>query len=345
MNTNNAAALRHLGPAWFSIVMGLCGLSLAWHRAAQQLGEWAHALAWVSGGLALLVFVLLALGSVWRWMAFRDAVREDLQHPVRHAFFAAVPVSVLLLATVGLAMGGPRDAWHALWWVGSVAQVGVTAWVLGRWLSAGKGGAGALWPGVTPVLLIPIVGNVVVPLAGVALGHPLWSAAQLGIGLFFWPIVVALVLARRIAHSPLPDRLLPAWVILLAPPSVIALAGMQLQLPPAMGVMLWGVAAFSALWLLPLVPRMRSQAFGLPWWAFSFPLAAFATLTGRLAERAPDAPVLQWLAWLLLAVATLVIAGLSLATLRGLWRGELLVPEPVPGAPAQGLPGEQAAKP
>ena len=27
------APLRFLAPGWFAIVMGLCGLSLAWHRA------------------------------------------------------------------------------------------------------------------------------------------------------------------------------------------------------------------------------------------------------------------------------------------------------------------------
>ena len=41
--TPGDSPLRHLGPAWFSIVMGLCGLSLAWHRAAVSLGPAAHA--------------------------------------------------------------------------------------------------------------------------------------------------------------------------------------------------------------------------------------------------------------------------------------------------------------
>lgn len=327
-----ATPVRFLGPAWFSAVMGLCGLSLAWHRATPAMGAGAHALALAAGIAAAAVFVLLALGSLWRWSAHPDAVREDLQHPVRHPFFAAIPVSLLLLATVGVALGGPRALWYVLWWVGSVAQLGVTAWVLGRWLSAARAEPGALWPGVTPVLLIPIVGNVVVPLAGVALGHPLWSAAQLGIGLFFWPVVVALVLARRIAHGPLPERLLPAWVILLAPPSVIPLALMPYGVAPLVVHMFWGVAGFCGLWLLPLVPRMRHQSFGLPWWAFSFPLAAFATLTGRLADLSPGAAPMQWLAGALLALATILIAGLVLATLRGLWRGELLVPEPAPPA-------------
>ena len=119
-------AIAHLSPAWFSIVMGLCGLSLAWHRAIPALGAPARALAWAGGLAALLVFGLLALASLWRWLHHRPAVLDDLRHPVRHAFFAAVPVSMLLLPTVGLALFGPDSAavpaLRALWW--AAAQPG-----------------------------------------------------------------------------------------------------------------------------------------------------------------------------------------------------------------------------
>lgn len=331
--------LAHLSPAWFSIVMGLCGLSLAWHRAAPALGAPAWALAGLAGAAALLVFTALTVASLWRWRRHRAAVLDDLHHPVRHAFFAAVPVSLLLLPTVGLALLGTDSAatplLRGLWWAGALLQLAVTAWVMGRWLGPAHAEPGALWPGITPVLLIAVVGNVVAPLAGVALGYPGWSAAQLGIGVFFWPVVVTLLLVRRIAHSPLPPRLLPAWCILLAPPAVIGLSLLQLGAPLFVVTMLWGVGAFVFLWLLALVPRLHGQRFGLPWWALSFPLAGFATLTGRLAERQTDAVLLQWGAWGLLALTTVVIAGLVLATLRGLWRGELLVAEPaVPAPPA-----------
>lgn len=326
--------LRYLGPGWFSVVMGLCGLSLVWHRAAAVLGDGAMRASAVVGVVAALAFAAIALGSVWRWHSHRDAVIEDLAHPVRHAFFAAAPVSLLLLATVAVAHLGPGPLARVLWWAGAVSQLAVTAWVLGRWLGAAHAQPGALWPGITPVLLIAVVGNVVAPLAGVALGQPVWSAAQLGIGVFFWPVVIALLLLRRIAHGPLPDRLLPAWAIVLAPPAVIGLALLPFDVPLLIVLMIWGVAGFVFLWLLPLAPRLRGQHFGLPWWALSFPLAAFTTLTGRLAERLPDAIGLVGLSWALLALVTLVIGGLCLATLRGLWRGELLVPEPAPAAPA-----------
>jgi tellurite resistance protein len=66
--------------------------------------------------------------------------------------------------------------------------------------------------------------------------------------------------------------------------------------------------------------------FGLPHWGMSFPLAALAALTLRLAG--PGGPM-ALLGVLLLAMASLVVAALLLGTLRGLRDGSLLAPEPV----------------
>ena len=48
----HATPLKFLMPGWFAIVMGLCGLSLAWHRAVPLMGEMAGAGALVVGALA-----------------------------------------------------------------------------------------------------------------------------------------------------------------------------------------------------------------------------------------------------------------------------------------------------
>ena len=320
--------LKFLMPGWFSLVMGLSGLSLAWLAAAPVLGDAATGAGLVLGGLAALLFALLAGLSLWRWQRFPEALAEDLQHPVRHAFVATVPVSLLLLPTVGLSLGLPAEAVRPVWWVGSLLQLWVTWWVLGRWLAPASGPAGSAWPAVTPVLFIAVVGNVVAPLAGVGLGHAHWSAAQLGIGVLFWPLVLGLALVRRFAHGPLPDRLLPTWFIAVAPPSVIGLSLLALGAPTALVLGCWGVAAFTAAWVASQARRMVAQPFALTFWALSFPLAAFSSLTLKLGQQAglegwSSAGVL------LLALTSLVICGLLLGTVRGLRQGTLLAPEPV----------------
>ena len=323
--------LKFLMPGWFSLVMGLSGLSLAWHRASAVLGDMADGIALVVGGLAALVFVVLLVASALRFARYPAALEEDLKHPVRHAFVAALPVATLLLAAVGVALFGPHPLLNVVWWVGALTQLWATVWVLGRWLapvpSASPGQTG-LWPGVTPVLLIPVVGNVVSPLAGLPLGHEVWATAQMGIGTFFWPIVMGMVLVRRIAHSPLPDRILPAWFITIAPPAVIGSVLTQYEAPLALSLGMWGIAAFILVWLAPLARRIAGQPFGVAFWGLSFPLAALATLTLRLAEL-QGGGALQTVGVLLLAVASIVILWLGFATVRGLRDGSLLAPEPI----------------
>lgn len=332
--------LKFLMPGWFSLVMGLCGLSLAWHRAGPVLGDMANGIALVTGVLALGVFGVLLVASLLRASRYPAALADDLKHPVRHAFVAAFPVSLLLLATVGVALGGAEGGlsalWRAIWWAGSLGQFWATVWVLGRWLAPivtapgqGPGNTG-LWPAVTPVLLIPVVGNVIAPLAGLPLGYTGWASAQFGIGAFLWPVVIALILVRRIAHSPLPDRLLPAWFIVVAPPAVIGLVLAQMQAPLVAVQALWGLALFFVLWVLPVLKRAIAQPFGVAFWALSFPLAAFTTLTLRLVElQGATGGALQMAGVLLLAATSMVVLWLGFATVKGLRDSSLLAPEPV----------------
>jgi tellurite resistance protein len=215
-----------------------------------------------------------------------------------------------------------------LWWIGALAQFGVTVWVLARWLGGtpAAGHAAFNWAGVTPAQLIPVVGNVLVPLAGVPLGFGHWSAAQFGVGLLFWPVVMTLFVVRLGTTGALPERLLPTVFVFIAPPAVSGLAVLQFDAPVALAWGLWGMALFSALWAASVARRITELPFGVAHWAMSFPLAALAVLTLRLAAT-PDGAGLVVPAMGLLALASLVILALTLATARGLRAGTLLVPE------------------
>jgi tellurite resistance protein len=318
-------ALKYLAPNWFAVVMSLGGLALAWHRAVPLLGDIAGAAALVMAALAALVFVALALLSLLRWQHFTEAVAGDLRHPVRHAFFATVPVSMLLLASCGVALLGANGWLAALWWLGSLAQFGVTLWVLARWLNADKA-AQPGWSALTPALIVPVVGNVLAPLAGPALGAGGWAAAQFGLGVLLWPVLLALLIVRIATHGMWPERLLPTTFITVAPPAVIGSATLALGGPTVLGWMCWGIALFFVLWSLQLGRRMLAQPFSVVFWSMGFPLAAFAALSLRLAQQHPSA---QAPAMMALALASLVLLLLAVATWKGLRQGTLLQPEPV----------------
>lgn len=322
--------LRHLQVGWFSAVMGLAGLSLAWQRAVPLMGEPA---GWAALGiltLAAALFSVLALATAWRVRHHPDAWAEDLRHPVRHPLVATLPIGALMLVSAAGAAGVRGGAMEWLWMAASLAQLLVTWAVLRRWWRVGAGAAGLSWVGLTPALFIPIVGNVLVPIAGVPLGHADWSAAQFGIGVLFWPVVLGLLGARIASQGLWPERLLPASFIVVAPPAATGLSALQLGVPLPVGWALWGVAGFSLLWVVPLLPRIAAQPFGLSHWSLVFPLAAFTALTLRLAAAGAVPSALGLLGVALLATTTLLAMACLLGTWHGVRAGRLLAPEAIP---------------
>jgi tellurite resistance protein len=139
-------------------------------------------------------------------------------------------------------------------------------------------------------------------------------------------VVTVMILTRIAIQGLWPERLLPIGFVFIAPPAVVGLAVLQFGAPPVLAWMFWGMAMFSFLWAASLAPRLAGLPFGLPHWAVSFPLAAFAALTLRLATPGSAMAVLGPV---LLALASLVVLGLLAGTLRGLRDGSLLAPEPV----------------
>jgi tellurite resistance protein len=324
------ASLEHLSPAWFVLVMGWCGLSQAWLRAADVLGEQALGLGLVGAMFAALIFITLCVLCVVRLSAHPDAVAADMRHPVRHAFMATFPISLLLLTTLGVQLFGHTTravdtALTFLWCLGAILEAIATVWVVAKWLKPADQG-GLQWATFTPIFFIPVVGNVLTPLAGVPLGLEAWAMAQFGVGALLWLVLLALLFVRLAQAGPLPGRLAPSLFITLVPPSIVGLVLLQQEVPLAIVWGLWGIAAFFLALTLTQIQAIRDQPFGMPHWGLSFPMAAFTTLSLRLSQQAHGA----WLtlpAILLLAITSLLILGLTLNTWRGLRHGQLLVAE------------------
>jgi tellurite resistance protein len=287
-------------------------------------------LATLAGSVALGIFVVVSVLSLVRWSKYPSAVAIDIQHPVRHPFLATIPISIMLLASLGVAM-----FWNAsesldtglrlVWAGGSLLEVAATVWVTARWLKTKEAG-GPSWNAITPILFIPVVGNALAPIAGLSIGLEPWAMAQFGLGLFLWPVMQTLLVVRWVHVGPMPPRMVPALFIMVVPPSIV---GLDLLL---MGVALpwiwcmWGIGAFFLALAITQIPCLRSLPFGMPHWGMSFPIAAFTILTLRLTALS-DCGWLVLPGYALLAVTSLLVLWLSFATLKGLLNGSLLAPE------------------
>lgn len=314
--------LRHIPVPLFASVMGLGGLALAWRRAAVvwELPTWPfHVLLGVAG----VVFILVAAAYLGKLVRHPDAVRADLTHPIRMAFVPTITISLLILAT-GLTDLAP-DLARVLWWIGAVGHLVATLYVISAWF----GRRDITRDTMTPAWLIPIVGNVVTPLAAPAVGNLELAWFSFGVGAIFWLGLWPMLLNRVLVHdNPLPAKLTPTIAIFLAPPSVVALSWQSLtgSLADPVGIVLHATAVFFALLLLTQVPRLMRLPFSLPILAYTFPVATVATVTVAMAG-ATGSGFHTALAVIALVAATGIVLG---AVGRVAWaaaQGQIFRPE------------------
>lgn len=311
--------LEHFPISFFSTVMGTAGLAIAWNKAHAVLGApqlIGQALAW----WALALFALLVLIYAAKWASHPAAVRAELGHPVKLNFFAATSISLLLLAVAFLA-DAPGMA-QAFWQVGAALHLAFTLYVMSSWIHHTR----YQIQHANPAWFIPVVGNVVVPVAGTAFAPAEISWFFFSIGLVFWLALFTIVLYRLFFHEPLPARLTPTLFILIAPPAVGFLAYLKLtDSLDAFARILYYTALFLTLLLASNALRFFRLPFFLSAWAYSFPLAAITLATLAMTERLGGA--FASLALVLLAVLSLVLALLTARTLMAVGRGEICQPE------------------
>ncbi|MGD9866099.1 MAG: SLAC1 anion channel family protein [Pseudodonghicola sp.] len=312
--------LSHFPITFFAMVMGLMGLTLALH-AAQQTLPWAGPLGQGAMYLGTAVFVVIAAFYLLKLLRYPAAVRGEWGHPVRLAFFPAVSVSLLLTATAYYAVD--PDLARGLWILGAAGQGILTIAVVSGWISHRPFEVAHL----TPAWFIPAVGNVIVPIAGVRLGYIELSWLFFSAGIMFWIVLLTLVMNRLVFHNPIPARLFPTLVILIAPPAVAFVAYYQLvgQIDPFAHILLNAAYVF-ALLVLVQVPKLLRLPFALSWWALSFPVAAL-TIASLLYARVAQSGAHLVVGYLALAALGVIIAGLLLRTLAAILRGEICQPE------------------
>jgi tellurite resistance protein len=312
--------LAHFPVTFFAVLMGLFGLALALHAAADSfvIAEMAaRAVLW----FGLVCFVAISAVYLRKLLRHPAAVSAEWHHPVRLAFFPTITISLLLMAT---AIHGYRpDLALPIWLVGVAGQGVLTVAVISGWISHRAFEVGHL----TPAWFIPAVGNVIVPLAGVSLGWVEISWLFFSAGMIFWLILLVLVFNRLIFHAPIPARLFPTLVILIAPPAVAFVSYVRLVGGvDAFAHMLLSGAYVFAILVLVQVPKLMRLPFALSWWALSFPLAAL-TVASFVYGRAQDSTAHLVIGVLVLVTLSLVVLGLLWRTGLAILRDEICRPE------------------
>ncbi len=329
MNTASPAARTHAAPeariahypvTFFAIGMGMMGLTLATRAAEHAFDLPKVASPWVLG-LSVLLLCAVGIGYAAKAIAHPAEVKAEWNHPVRIAFFPAISISLLLLAAA-LLEPMPQLA-HMVWLAGTALQGVLALSVISAWI-----GHRAFQPGqLTPAWFIPAVGNVIVPLAGARLGYTEISWLFFSGGLVFWVVLLTLVVNRLMFHDPLPGKLVPTLMILVAPPAVAFTAWLRLNGEAGpFGHFLLSAAYVFALIVATQAGRFRAIPFALSWWALSFPLAALTIASFGYAEAAGSVQH-RFIGAGLLALLLAVVAWLILRTALAIRAGTICLPE------------------
>jgi tellurite resistance protein len=311
--------IKYFPVSFFAMVMGLAGLSIAWHKA-EQVFSLQLAMSGALLAFAATAFGVLALLYGLKLLRFRPSVAKELAHPIQLNFFPAISISLLLLGIATL-QHSPGLA-GVLWVAGTTLHLLLTLYILGVWVHQEHFEIHQ----INPAWFIPVVGNMLVPIAGVPLGFPEISWFFFSVGVLFWLLLFAIILYRMLFHQPLPERLMPTLFILIAPPAVGFIAYVQLAGElDALARLLYYPGLFLTLLLATQAPRFLRLNFYLSWWAYSFPLAAMATAT-LIMFQLTQVTAFAAIGWLLLSTVSLMVVYLLYRTARAVAGGHICIP-------------------
>lgn len=295
---------RRTPPAIFPAIMGLFGLGLAWRRAGEVF-EWTEGPGETILGAVMLLFLFSAIAYGTKLIRRPKVLAEDLRVLPGRTGLAAGVLSIYLLSLT--VMPYDENAGRQVLYVGLALHllfVGVLIYVL----AAGP----APQRRITPVWHLSFAGFIIAALAAVGLQY--YGMALILFGLtaivaaFIWAVSI-----EQFVREDVPGPLRPLLAIHLSPVALFGLVAAGLQLDAvAMGAA--GIAALMLVWMLARARWLTESGYSALWGAFTFPLAATATLWLTLGG------LWVWPALAALLLATIIIPAIAWKVLRA-WAG------------------------
>ncbi|MBP7765706.1 MAG: SLAC1 anion channel family protein [Deltaproteobacteria bacterium] len=303
--------LRNFPISFFAVVMGLAGAAVAWQRT-EALLNWqtgiGTALLWMTAAIFLILFFLYLL----KFFRYREEIKKEFKNITKLSFFPTLSISLLLLGIA--AMDVLPGAARILWIVGTAVHFLFSVAIISIWIRHPSLEINH----ISPAWFIPVVGNILVPIAGAAFAAPEVSWFFFSVGLIFWVALFTILLYRLIFHNPLPERLLPTLFILIAPPAVGFIAYVKLTGGlDGFARILYYFGLFVFILMIPQLKMLSRISYYLSWWAYTFPMAAL-TIATILMYHASHLGFFKYLALVLLVVLSCVVALLAVMTLSAI---------------------------
>ncbi|MGP8079959.1 MAG: C4-dicarboxylate ABC transporter [Dehalococcoidales bacterium] len=299
--------VKHFSPAWFACVMGTGGLANLLYQLSSGLG-FLKPLALILFWLNIVLFIMIFIPWLLRWFMHFKPLVSDLRHPMISNFFVTMPAAAVVLGTNFFLIGkeyfarGFIDGLGLTFWIiGGILTLAISVFVMFNAFSQDQidvehvNFAWFIPPVVCAVL--PLLGKSLVNVylvvnIGLARSINLVDLVFYGISMTLFIILASVILNRFVFHKLPKDSLLPTFWIILGPVGLGSAALIDLadsaKLLNLIGsvdtlkliaIIIWGFGLWALLLTIVITCyylRRGQIPFTLSWWAFIFPLAAYA---------------------------------------------------------------------
>ena len=303
----------------YAIVMGMSGLTITYQKAALWL-DFPHIIGTTLMYITTLVFIVVTITYLMKFFTYKAAVQKEFSHPVRINFFAAVSISMLMLAIIFKEEHQTLSA--IFWYPGTALHFYLTMHTIAFWIKDNQELSHS-----NPAWFIPIVGNVLIPVGGVGFASTGVLMYFFSVGIFFWIILFSLILNRIIFHHQLAVKFMPTMFILIAPPAVGFIAYFKLYgVIDMFAIMLFNLALFFTFLVAFMYKSFLKIQFFISWWAFVFPVAAMA-ISSMLMYHVVNDPMLLILSYVMITVTTVIISIVIYQTIKHMTKKEICIQE------------------
>lgn len=303
----------------FATIMGLAGLTLVYKRGSEvlQLPTFISTLMMIITTIVFLTVVYLYISKI---IKYKDEVKKEFSHPVRINFFAASSISTLLLSMVyrhsidGLS--------QSLFIIGALLHIFFTFYTIKFWINNNLEMQHS-----NPAWFIPIVGNLIVPIAGKGFVNDSILYFYFSIGIFFWIVLFAIILNRIIFHAQFMPKFMPTLFILIAPPAIGFISYIKLTGNlDFFAQILFNLGLFFTILVFIMYKNFINIKFFISWWAFTFPMAAI-TLATILMYELTNYWFYSFLGYFLMIVTTIVVLLVAKQTIIHMKKKEICIME------------------
>lgn len=316
--SSKQSPLQFLPVNLFGSVMGISGLALAWRWSHKLFGTYAF-IGELIGALAIIIFIVLGISYITKFFKYPQKVIEEFKNPIIGNFFGTITIAILLLSSVIEPYSKALS--EIVWVTGTILTVVLAFIIVHRLMTQRQEILHA-----TPAWLIPGVGTLDIAVAGGTMPFS-WSEEinlfGFAVGGILALVFFVLIFSRLMHHDPMPEKLTPSLMVLIAPFGVGFLAYTNIIKDVDMfASILFYFGLFLGIVLFGKVFK-RGLPFGASWWAVSFPMAAVVNAAFKYAAHVNTWP-LKSIAAISLIVLTIILAVIFVRTLIYLFNGELL---------------------